>query len=349
MIQLLLDGVYRDIELIHVRMNFSKSLDSAGKLEFAKVLELFRVISKIYWARFKYGLKILYYPPSGPRLVPILRDVIILGMTRWLFDATVFHFHASGISDYVKKSSLLLRALVRIAFANPELAIHISNGGPRDGLSMNCKREIVIPNGIPDAAGESIARSTRGGARINILFVAVLREDKGVLVAIQATLELLRKGADLRLTCLGKWESGKLEARALAMIEPAFKDCFDFPGVIAGAEKWEYYRKADVFLFPSFFHSETFPVVLLEAMCFSLPVVAARWRGIPEVVEEGSCALLCEPRDAAGCRDALAQLVEDASLRERMGQKSRERYLRYFTVEAHRRAMESALSQWKDR
>jgi glycosyltransferase involved in cell wall biosynthesis len=152
---------------------------------------------------------------------------------------------------------------------------------------------------------------------------------------------------DVELTCMGEWDTPDVQARAESMIEPKFQLRFKFPGVQIGGGKWQYYRNADIFLFPSFFHSETFGIVLLEAMSFSLPIVTTRWRGIPDVVEEGSCAILCETRDVAGCRDALAQLVNDPSLRDRMGRKSRERFLRYFTIEAHRKAMEAALSQLK--
>ena len=38
MIQLLLDGAYNDIELVHVRMNFSKELKSNGRLKLDKDL-----------------------------------------------------------------------------------------------------------------------------------------------------------------------------------------------------------------------------------------------------------------------------------------------------------------------
>ena len=38
MIQLLLDGAYEDIELVHVRMSFSKELKSTGKFKFVKLL-----------------------------------------------------------------------------------------------------------------------------------------------------------------------------------------------------------------------------------------------------------------------------------------------------------------------
>ncbi|MFZ0304490.1 MAG: glycosyltransferase family 4 protein [Terracidiphilus sp.] len=348
MIQYLLDGEYRDIELVHVRMSFSKDVDSAGRFKFAKLLELIRVVSSIYRTKFMCRADVLYYPPSGPQPLPLMKDVVVVGLTRWLFKGTVLHFHASGISETLGTMNPLLSRLSRIVFANPDLAIHISKKGPRDGLSFGCKEEKVIANGIPDAAGEFFARSTGLGARIHILLVAALCEEKGVLVAIQAIMELLKQGIEVELTCVGKWQSAEFQARALALVEPPYGSHFNFPGVMTGGDKWQYYRDAHIFMLPSFYHSETFPVVLLEAMCFSLPIVATRWRGIPEVVEEGSCAILCEPRDVAGCREALAQLVNDPSLRHNMGRESRERYLRHFTIESHRRAMECALSHLGD-
>lgn len=345
MIQLLLDGVYRDLELIHVRMNLSQEMDSAGRFRIAKVLELIRVVAGIYRAKIKYRPRAFYYAPSGPCLLTVMRDLVILGSTRWLFGMTVFHFHASGLSEFTKTMNPLLRKLYQIVFAHPDLAIHISGNVPKEGLSLGCKQERVIANGIPDSAGEYIIRSTAANARINVLFVNQLREDKGILVAIRAALELMKEGADIELTCVGMWQSDELQARALTLIEPPLRSRFNFPGVVVGAPKWQYYRKADIVLLPSFFHSETFPVVLLEAMCFSLPVVASRWRGIPDVVEEGSCAILCEPKDVTSCRDALAQIIKDPVLRDNMGRKARERYLRNFTIDAYRKAMESALSQ----
>ncbi|MGA9071044.1 MAG: glycosyltransferase family 4 protein, partial [Terracidiphilus sp.] len=240
-----------------------------------------------------------------------------------------------------------LRWFFRIALFNPDLVIRTASLAAEDGKGLHSKREVVVPNGVPDSAGRSIVRTVVPGEPVRILLVALLREDKGVLVAISAVQQLLTAGMDVELTCMGEWDSLEVQARAESLIESAYKSKFKFPGALTGDEKWEYFRKSDIFLFPSYFHSETFGIVLLEAMSFSLPMVATRWRGIPEVVEEGSCALLCQPQDVAGCRDALAQLVRDPSLRIRMGEKARERFQRYFTIEAHRNAMERALSQLK--
>jgi glycosyltransferase involved in cell wall biosynthesis len=347
MTQYFLEGAYREMDLLHVRMDLSQEMDAAGRFGFAKLLRLIRLIANIYRAKAKYRPNVLYYTPSGPCFVTVMRDVITLGLTRWLFSITVFHFHASGLTEYIDRTTPLLRRLCKIVYEKPDLAIHISHNVPQEGLRLSCKQSSVVANGIPDAAGGSILRSNTGGSRLNILFVANLCEDKGVLIAIQAVSEVLRAGADVFVTCLGMWQSEGFKARALALIDPSFRAHFEFPGVVVGESKWRYYRDADLFLFPTYFHSETFPVVLLEAMCFGLPAVASRWRGIPDVVEDGDCAILCEPRDVASCRDALLQLVNDPSLRHNMGQRARDRYLRCFTIEAYHKAMECALSQLK--
>jgi glycosyltransferase involved in cell wall biosynthesis len=347
MVQFLLDGKYHDIELVHVRMFFSRELKSTGTIKITKLWELLRVIAAIYWAKLRMRPEVIYYPPSGPSFVPVIRDIVVLGLTRRLFSATVFHFHAGGITEYAQTLNPILRRFFGFAFARPDLVIRTASLSAQDGKGLDCKKEVVIANGIPDAAGESIRRTVVKGAPVRVLLVALLREDKGVLVAIDAVQQLLLAGMDVELTCVGEWDSPNVRARAESMIEPEFKSRFMFPGVQTGCDKWKHYQNADIFLFPSFFHSETFGIVLLEAMCFSLPVVATRWRGIPEVVEEGSCAILCEPQDVTGCRDALARLVGDPSLRDSMGHKSRERFLGKFTIEAHREAMERALAQLK--
>jgi len=58
---------------------------------------------------------------------------------------------------------------------------------------------------------------------------------------------------------------------------------------------------------------------LLDAMACAKPIVATRAGGIPEVVTEGTTGLLVPPRDHAAMAEAIARLLKDPSLRERMG------------------------------
>jgi glycosyltransferase involved in cell wall biosynthesis len=94
----------------------------------------------------------------------------------------------------------------------------------------------------------------------------------------------------------------------------------------------DYLHALDVFVLPSLW--EGLPVSVLEAMACSLPVVATRVSGTPEVVEDGITGRLVEPRDAAGLLSAITALVADAGLRRRMGDAGRKRVEREFSAES---------------
>jgi glycosyltransferase involved in cell wall biosynthesis len=273
-------------------------------------------------------------------MLAVMRDVLILCAARPLFPVTIFHFHASGLSDFRKRLGPISARLFDFAYSKPEVAIRLSESAPPEGPRLGCVREVVIANGICDEANGPIVRDKQSADPIHILFVGLLAKDKGVLVAIEAVSALLKNGYNVDLVCVGEWESSGFRAECDGIIEPLYKDRFKFTGVLTGQDKWNQYREADIFCFPSFFHSETFPVVLLEAMCFSLPIVSTRWRGIPDVVEQDCNAILAEPGDTSSCVEALTRVVTDPQLRAQMGSASRSRFLNRFTVDAHRKAFD---------
>ncbi|MCD6291174.1 MAG: glycosyltransferase family 4 protein [Anaerolineae bacterium] len=84
---------------------------------------------------------------------------------------------------------------------------------------------------------------------------------------------------------------------------------------------------------------EPFGRVVVEAMAARRPIVAAAIGAIPELVRDGIDGLLVPPGDEAGVADALAGLMSDAALRERMGKAGRSRAERDFTVERYARGV----------
>ncbi|HEY2826902.1 MAG TPA: glycosyltransferase, partial [Pirellulales bacterium] len=91
---------------------------------------------------------------------------------------------------------------------------------------------------------------------------------------------------------------------------------------------------------PTFYEAETFGVVLVEAMSFQLPVVATRWRGIPEIVDDGVTGFLIEAKKASAVADRLQQLQLNPDLRLAMGEAGRAKFLREFTAELYWQRME---------
>jgi glycosyltransferase involved in cell wall biosynthesis len=86
----------------------------------------------------------------------------------------------------------------------------------------------------------------------------------------------------------------------------------------------------DVFVLPSRF--EGFPLVVLEAMLARLPVVATRVGSVAEAVADGETGFLVEPGDVHRLVGCVRELLRDASLRERMGERGRAVALRRFSA-----------------
>ena len=67
------------------------------------------------------------------------------------------------------------------------------------------------------------------------------------------------------------------------------------------------------------------PTVVLEAMAARLPIVASRIGGIPDQIETEVSGLLVKPGDASALRAAIARVVNDAALAERLAAAAAER------------------------
>jgi glycosyltransferase involved in cell wall biosynthesis len=344
MIENLLQGNFPDVELVHVRVGFVSHIKDHGKINLRKILHVFSLIGRIIYHRFADNPKIFYYLPAGPDRLTLLRDYPILISTRWLFEKTVFHFQLAGISNLYDELPFWQRWLFRRAYFGADAAIRLSELNPEDGKRLAAKREYVIPNAIEDPCPEFAAAGTRHAVRasdpMRILFVAMLRESKGLLVLIDACAKLAAEGVPFHLEIMGQWSSDDFAARVHERIQELNLGAqLSFLGVMVGDEKYAAFRRADVFCFPTFFSNESFGVVLVEAMAFGLPTVSTRWRGIPSVIDDGKTGFIVDPHDPAAVADRLSRLAADGELRTQMGDAGRERFLQKFTLARHHELM----------
>jgi glycosyltransferase involved in cell wall biosynthesis len=152
-----------------------------------------------------------------------------------------------------------------------------------------------------------------------ILFFGSLVPYKGPDVLIKA-LKLL-KYTSVRVVFAGRGPMEK-DLHRLSQ-ELGVEDQVIFAGFVPEELKKFYYQAADIFCLPSVTMAESFGIVNLEAMASSLPVVASRLGGIPEVVRDGENGLLVEPNEAGDLASKLVSLLEDPALRHNLGKNGR--------------------------
>ena len=175
---------------------------------------------------------------------------------------------------------------------------------------------VVVPNGVtvPDQPAEMHEQSRRRRA----LFLSRVHPKKGLPMLLDAWAEVRPEGWELQI--VGPSEGGhraELQAHAarLGLTEVLFDD------TVSDAEKWDYYRRADLFVLPTY--SENFGVVVAEALACGVPVLTttgAPWRSLIT----HSCGWWVEPETRAvadALRDATAL---PARARAEMGMRGRQ-------------------------
>ena len=343
MIEKMLEATYRGVELHHVRMAFSEEMDDVGRFQVSKIIHLMGLIARIARARYKHKASVLYYPPAGPDLVPMVRDVVILLCTRWLFKTSIFHFHAGGVGERLAALPRIVQPFFRLAYNRPDVGVKVAHRAPQDPEALRAKHVVVVHNGVDDLLPNARAiELDRSLLPLTILYVGVIKESKGVEVLVAAAHRLKEEERDFRIRLVGRCESAVYEARLHRLIsDMGLEDRIQLDGVLVGEEKIRAFRTSDIFAFPTFFEAETSGVVLVEAMQFSIPIVATKWRGIPDLVDDGVNGYLVSPRDEIQLADRLGELLEDESLRSQMGAQGREQFEHRFTVRRYREGLQS--------
>ena len=346
MIENTLKGSYGDtVELHHVRMAFSKRMDQVGKVRLLKLVELLRVLAGIFIGRVRHRANVLYYFPAGPNFVPIVRDIALLLPTRWMFRRTIFHFRASGLSEYYQTVPAVFRPVLRMVYFGADIGVRLSELAPEDPKILKAKHEFIVPNGIEDAYSEYLDVCKRGPEdqkreALHISYVGILSESKGTKILLEACTILAKQGISFLANLVGEFESEAFENYIRGYcFENGLDDKVKFHGVLTGCEKYKIVASSDVFCFPSFFESETAPVSVLEALCFGVTVVATRWRGIPSLIEDEVVGFLVPIRSPEAIAEKLRLLMRDPGLRNEMASRGRKRYLESFAINIYYRNM----------
>jgi glycosyltransferase involved in cell wall biosynthesis len=104
---------------------------------------------------------------------------------------------------------------------------------------------------------------------------------------------------------------------------------------VAGDEKWQLLRNADVFVFPSFYEGFGFPV--LEAQAAGVPVVASNVSSLLEIL--GNSALLINPHEPEEIAEAVYKIIKNPDLKKDLIKKGQENIKRFSWPECAKKTL----------
>lgn len=179
----------------------------------------------------------------------------------------------------------------------------------------------VISNGMDvvryapsDGQDEALEARYRLPPRPRILFVGRLARDKEIDVLIRAMAHLVTEEA-AHLLLVGRGDDQK---RLEALVDDlGLRPWVHFLGFVPEEDLPALYRSIDLFAIASTCEVQSLPT--LQALATGKPVVAAHALALPELVRDGLNGFLVPPGDAEAMAQAMARILRDPELAERMG------------------------------
>jgi glycosyltransferase involved in cell wall biosynthesis len=256
----------------------------------------------------------------------------------------VISLHGSDIylAERAAPLSLAAAGALRAAAAVTACSGDLRERALRLGASVD--RTDVIPYGVdPQAFQPNSGSGTQVRAELGLppdtpLVVTVSRlvYKKGLTYLLEAFPRVLERHPDAALVIAGYGDlRAELERRAG---ELGIAARVHFPGQLARDRAACYVAAADVYVVPSIHDQggnvDGLPNALLEGMGAARPIVASRVAGIPEVIVDGQHGLLTPERDSEALAAAIARLLDDRALAQRLGAAARRRVLDELTWDA---------------
>ncbi len=273
-----------------------------------------QLAGRLAWRLVRGRYRLIWVQYMTPTLLPLLLSRLFSRKLIACVHVAASHYAPAGLHRMRWLARHWCSRFVCVSRTVANGAFGAEEAGPRGGV-------VVIPNSLDmEAVRSAVARDWRVGAGwpasdVVLGFAGRLARNKGADVLLAAIAILQSLGLPVRLVVVGDGaERESLQARARDLGISAITS---FVGRVPRTEIYGAIKGFDIAVVPS--REEGFGLSALEAMAASVPVVASRVDALQEVVLEGITGLLVPVDDPVNLAAALARLVADAALRQRMG------------------------------
>lgn len=280
------------------------------------------------WFLFKSYLQFLFYLPSAQIIhIHLSEPGSAMRKLLYFFPAYVFgkktivHFHAFSPDTTINGKK---QWVYRYIFSRANKVIVLSNTWKEAVYkAFNINNIEVVYNPCTTVINDKQYQKQK-----QILYAGAINARKGYADMIRAFAKIADMHKDWNIVFAG---NGEVEqGKALAM-ELGIENQCKFLGWVNGEQKDKAFKEASIFCLPSY--AEGFPMAVLDAWAYGLPVITTPVGGIPDVAQNGENMLVFTPGDIDKLAECMHRLIADYVLWEKIKKASIDFAKNKFSIE----------------
>lgn len=310
-----------------VNLSTSRNIDEIGKKSLMKYIRFIGAYFITFWKLLtkRYALCYLAITCHG---MGFLKDAPFVLLCKLFRRRVVIHQHNKGMSNCVDKQPY--KWLLPLVYRNTKVILLSWYLYPDIEKVVKKEQVMICPNGIPDIF-ESEPHFERNNEFPHLLFLSNLIPSKGVYVLLDACKILKDKGYKFICNFVGG-ESKEITREVLEneANERGISEYVVYHGPKYGEDKVAFFSNADIFVQPTL--NDCFPLTLLEAMQYQLPIVSTREGAVPDIVSDGKNGFVCKREDAADTATAIETLLGNKEKCAQMGENGYKIFKERFTL-----------------
>ncbi|MBR4239725.1 MAG: glycosyltransferase family 4 protein [Prevotella sp.] len=334
-------GINEAFDCHYINLSTSTTVETVGKFSLSKIGSVFNLRNRIMVAISQFHPDLVYYTPSATGFA-FWKDFFITQSIKRTATPLIFHFHNKGVST--KQNMWLYDRAFRRFFSDTKVIL-LAESLYNDMKKYVSRNQLYIcANGIADIKRREV--SVHKHSVPHLLFLSNLIKEKGVFVFLDACQQLVAQGEVFRCNIVGS-ETEEIDGERIRheISNRGLSGIVEYLGRKYGDEKEFVYADANIFVFPTFYAKECFPIVLLEAMQHGLPCISTCEGGIADIVENEITGLLVEHRNTGDLAEKMSLLINNPALCERMGEAGRMKYKRLYTLSSFEERMINILDE----
>lgn len=307
----------RFIEEIDDKKKIIININNDSKSMLGKVLITFKTLSIIFIKSLFTKYDLVYFTCSRSFLGS-LKDLLLINLASLRGKKIINHLHGSDFYDLIENSPNWYKKILLYSYNKVDTSIVLLDSMKNEFNHFKNMNIEVIPNFYDSILDVKI--EDKLDSKINLLYLSNIISSKGIFELINAFEYLSKKNENIYLNIAGGFISDndmnmkEIEIKFRSLIKD--NNRIKYFGKVFGEDKIKLLQKSDIFVLPTYYKSEAFPISIIEAMACGNVIVTTKYKYLPEVVTSKN-GILVEPKSIDSLVVAIENLFKNkANLKE---------------------------------